>query len=1062
MSMKKKEPLEPEKVEYPRLLQNTPTGEDWYEGQSQQKLAETISGHILKNDAHTDKRQVIPRIIGIEGEWGSGKSNVVKLLVNKLGEKYIFYVYDAWGNQVDLQKRTILEQLTNQLVTSGDLKGDSNIVVNGATVPCDWHEKLKYLVARKKESDVKSYPKYNPFIFGSILAASGFPVCALIADRYLAGYLGWYILLTLFPLLILFVSFIWSCRKEKKLDWNLLFAIYNKELDSHVTYETISEEEPSVRDFRSWMQSVSDGLGDKKLVMVFDNMDRLPADKVKSLWAIIHTFFAESGFDNVWVIVPYDKNHLSTAFGENKEDAIKLAQHFIEKTFPVVYRVAPAILTDQKKILDKLLLEAFGEADASFDTINRIYRISKPNSTVREMKLFTNDLVAMKQQWGDDISYLAMALFSLHHDEIVKNPEKNILQGNLLGKYSKLVEGSDELVNELASLMYGIDLAVSRQILIKKMVRDAMVDGKDTDLNAFVDKFSDYATLVIEMVQDIDDVQLDQAIMRLDDLQMAESDLRKLWKGVFVRYIKLQIENIEFPNTYKVLLKHVNENEQQKLVERYLKGVTLLTDVRGELYGKSLMAADVYLKENYPNLTLKFVEKAMEPVDFLGYLAVAKNDYKRYNVITGQSDLDTSAVKLADTDRSDLSSLIYLKGDSQYDFTKLKMHLETSLAKADLDTTTFERHNKAYLAIATEYPIDVKYNINAIANIFNSYRALTSETLWINEGYLHSQAILIANKRTTPKMSTDQIEKVAKVLPNYISWSKLIKNDFTAPTQVSQELAQYAVRNNLASEMSVVEILQQFENYKSRLQVTSKELLNQLAVSADVLRGYLNDHSITTIFTTATIFKELLEEDNEICKMIHVQVLKELQGIPSEQLQNNLNQYNSHYWHIVLATYCDSKYLPTLPDNVASFVKSWWLNQAKNFVVASSNDYMLKLLQYIQPDKLSHEAHEVRNQYCNQSSAINPQFFKNVAPYLLREGVLKGRYPDVAIYIVLPTISNDTLLPLWYSKSDLLKLILDEAGEAKDIVVNKLRELKKVNNSSEYEELCAKLDISGK
>jgi hypothetical protein len=57
-------------------------------------------------------------------------------------------------------------------------------------------------------------------------------------------------------------------------------------------------------------------------------MDRLPANKVKELWSSIHSFFAEEGFKNIWVIVPYDENHLSCAFSADEQIAKKLYKIF--------------------------------------------------------------------------------------------------------------------------------------------------------------------------------------------------------------------------------------------------------------------------------------------------------------------------------------------------------------------------------------------------------------------------------------------------------------------------------------------------------------------------------------------------------------------------------------------------------------------------------------------------------------------------------------------------------------------------------------------------------------
>lgn len=146
-----------------------------------------------------------------------------------------------------------------------------------------------------------------------------------------------------------------------------LYAIYQDKVEKDVCYETLSEDEPTVYEFKTWMQDISDFIkekGQRKLVLVFDNMDRLPAEKVKELWSSIHTFFADSGFENVWAVIPFDETHLACAFGDETDEQTKqLTKYFINKTFPIVYRVAPPVITDYRSIFNKLFVEAFGETE---------------------------------------------------------------------------------------------------------------------------------------------------------------------------------------------------------------------------------------------------------------------------------------------------------------------------------------------------------------------------------------------------------------------------------------------------------------------------------------------------------------------------------------------------------------------------------------------------------------------------------------------------------------------------------------------------------------------------
>ena len=110
---------------YPKFISSYALGDDLYEGKSQEKLAHAICNHITSIDAQflDDSKPIIPRLIGLEGTWGSGKSNVVAQMQAILKEKYFFFTYDAWGHQEDLQRRSLLERLTDELIEKEMLKG---------------------------------------------------------------------------------------------------------------------------------------------------------------------------------------------------------------------------------------------------------------------------------------------------------------------------------------------------------------------------------------------------------------------------------------------------------------------------------------------------------------------------------------------------------------------------------------------------------------------------------------------------------------------------------------------------------------------------------------------------------------------------------------------------------------------------------------------------------------------------------------------------------------------------------------------------------------------------
>lgn len=60
----------------PKILQNVPVGGDEFDSKSQDHIAESIKNLIM----NIDNEKTPIRLIGIEGGWGTGKSNLVKIL----------------------------------------------------------------------------------------------------------------------------------------------------------------------------------------------------------------------------------------------------------------------------------------------------------------------------------------------------------------------------------------------------------------------------------------------------------------------------------------------------------------------------------------------------------------------------------------------------------------------------------------------------------------------------------------------------------------------------------------------------------------------------------------------------------------------------------------------------------------------------------------------------------------------------------------------------------------------------------------------------------------------
>jgi hypothetical protein len=466
----------------PNYISSSPSGEDLFEGKSHEKISNTIFELI--------KEKSLPNnVVGIEGKWGSGKSNVVSILnkkFNAISSDYFFFTYDAWGHQEDLTRRTFLEELISSLKVEKKFKGK-----------VDWTQELNKLLAKKSTKNTTKFPKikfYWILIMASILLFSFLNVLYddfLIKTDFIPKYNLHYLKLFLTKYLVPIIAFSWGLvelRKDyKAFDNNketkdygykerlkrLLYIFSGSDLESEELEHTL-ENEPTVKSFKEYFENITHDLKSDGLIIVFDNMDRLSkSDKVLSLWSSIHTFFAEEKIDNVWVIIPYDKEHLAKHFDENDENKV---DNFIGKTFSTIFRISPPVLSDWKKFFELKFKEAFHDIinDNDIDFISSLYELITDINTKRPRDIITfiNNLVSLYLQHNSSIDIKYLALFILRKKDILNNPLISIAGKHFLKEEKHMFQAESELEENLAAIVYNVDKEKSSEVLLTNSIDD--------------------------------------------------------------------------------------------------------------------------------------------------------------------------------------------------------------------------------------------------------------------------------------------------------------------------------------------------------------------------------------------------------------------------------------------------------------------------------------------------------------------------------------------------------------------------------------------------------------
>lgn len=487
----------------PNYISSSPTGEDLFEGKSHEKISNTIY-ELIKN------KSLPNNIIGLEGKWGSGKSNVVSILNKKFGKvksDYFFFTYDAWGHQEDLTRRTFLEELISNLKSEDKFKGK-----------IDWVQELNKLLAKKSIKNTSKFPKIK---FYWILIMASFLVFSFLSVLYVDFLVKYDFFINYeFPQWKLFLSkylipsiiFIWGfcelIKEYKDFDNNketkdlnykdrlkrLLYIFSGSELESEELEHTL-EDEPTVKSFKEYFENITSDLKSEGLVIVFDNMDRLSkSDKVLSLWSSIHTFFAEEKIDNVWVIIPYDKGHLAKHFDEHDDNKV---DNFIGKTFSTIFRISPPVLSDWKKFFSLKFKEAFTNIieDDDIDFISSLYELITDvnNKRPRDIITFINNLVSLYLQHNSSIDIKYLALFSLRKKEILVDPLISISGKHFLKEELHMFKNLTELEESLAAIVYNVDKQKSSEILLNNSIDDIFLKANFEALKE-VKKHSEFRT----------------------------------------------------------------------------------------------------------------------------------------------------------------------------------------------------------------------------------------------------------------------------------------------------------------------------------------------------------------------------------------------------------------------------------------------------------------------------------------------------------------------------------------------------------------------------------------
>lgn len=1011
------------------FLSNKPQGEDLLDGQSQIKVADAIKKHIIEFDADAtdvnkdDNDIALPRIIGVEGAWGSGKSNMLKKLEEKLeGEGYVFFIYDAWGNQEDLQRRSILELLTQKLIDKEVLEGETQIMVLNTDLDkeptpmnCTWERRLFSLVSRKSTSHNVTIPKVESSTkaFALMLVVSAIAATMMGAMKP-TNAPCWYSLLVLAGTLVPFFIFM-LCKWVYGWNFDIMWKMYQTEGTKDTATYTISELEPSVKEFRDWMTDLEKSFAEgKRLVIVFDNMDRLPREKVRQLWSSIQTFFAGKGYNKVWCIIPFDRVHLANAFSEDKDKRLELTNYFIEKTFPVVYRIPDPIITDYRGVFDTLFEKAFGKRSEQ-ETINRCYRLKNNKPNMREIISFINKCVSLEHTWGDEIGLISIAVFVLNSDEILnERTDQTIIDGKFIGEFGKIIEVNEVLTTEISALVYGVDKNQAAQLPLKNIVGKALSAKESAAFGKLAKEKKNFFVILDEETKDMDASLLDTAVKQIADIEAEGASakdnglLEKVWRKMANLYIDSTQNETTFRSEVKLLMDHcpgkaLKEKIGKKFLELFVSGEK--NEHKGEEWYSVYKEYSSYVNKKGLDITLP--EKKMKAGDYVAYIKAAKADYKNYPIATDNDDLNNDLLSRVTDGIDILDVLRTIQGDERFNLSGLN---EGARSMIEGETATDDNIESA---------INVCKELNKEPLNLHVKLAFLDQLTHTGGVKDDLQVLRALVGKDLSGLSDEDYTKMAQVAYNYVNTDDLWDKTISVGTAVLAKIMAWLIVNNLhcGQFKTDKDMITGMSNIHSKTGAGQKEIIKFVDDwGKKSLNETENSISLSKVLDSETWVVALLADKNNYSKSVLAKYYKDFNSQPiTTFIASNNSWANSTYWLKVLkALIDDSDFKIVCKEKLIEITGHVVEGVATGAIVSgnSNQDLQDKLLSWVHFDNVSSKVSDAMVQFANRQQTINKYKFTNLHRYLEQ---VKG-YENAFLNYVLNPLIND---------ADVQKIIID-------------------------------------
>jgi hypothetical protein len=360
------------------------------------------------------------RAIALTGKWGSGKSFIVEEVRRKLhdpeGEKTLdvgVFVFDAWAHEGEALGRAFLWSFLGFLrergwATVAHVDSEQRKLTRRGTTATamQWAEVTGWSAAYRALLGILTL---GAVVLG-LLDKIGLATTLIVAGLLIAAS-------ALVPLGLVWLAF--GPRSRGSGRGSQAGAELAGKPRTRTAVESYEELSPTTFEFQETFATLIGqalGQGDRRIVVVLENIDRLDPEDTRAIWSTLRTFYqpeawsrasgARGWFNRYWLLVPFSVESFAPDPGQSDQAAF---YGYLEKLFDYSFRVPPPFFSDWRLFLEQAVVARKAELPSvnhAAAEILKVYSLTRPHGvsmanvgklypTPRSLERYVGDLASI-------------------------------------------------------------------------------------------------------------------------------------------------------------------------------------------------------------------------------------------------------------------------------------------------------------------------------------------------------------------------------------------------------------------------------------------------------------------------------------------------------------------------------------------------------------------------------------------------------------------------------------------------------------------------------------------